>query len=109
MELKTIEYNFNDAIKRDSDFKKEIKKYTNILYFFYKGEDCLYIGETKVSLYDRCFSNTPKEKDQPWFKEGNKVLIVQLDAKDDEELQTKYRHALEVLFIVVNNPKYNKK
>ena len=108
MELATIKYDSNDAIKEKSSFRIETKKYKNILYFFYKDEECLYIGETDVSLYDRCFVNTPKEKDQPWFNEGNKVLIVQLDAKDDES-QTKCRHALEALFIVVNNPKYNKK
>jgi len=109
VKLVTIEYDPIKAIKRNSDFKIKTKDYTNILYFFYKDDSCLYVGESMVSLYKRCFVNTPKEKDEPWFVKGNKVLIIQLDTINDKSLQMKKRHALEALFIVTNNPKYNKK
>lgn len=109
MELLTIKFDSSAVGDEELKFKDMIKKHKNIIYFFYKDDECLYIGESKVSLYCRCYKNSPKEKDQLWFKNANKILIIQLDNKNNEMLETRYRRALEALFIVVNQPKYNKR
>ena len=109
MDVQIIKYSPEKAKKRASDFKKEAKKLTNVLYFFYNDEECLYVGESGVTLYDRCFVHTNKEKSEPWFNEGNKVIIISLGQINDERESTKEREALEGVFIVTNKPKYNKK
>jgi predicted GIY-YIG superfamily endonuclease len=101
MELKTVKYNYYCL---NPEFKNEISV-SNIIYLFYKNSDCLYIGETNTSLSDRCYRHTPKESDKPWFKEGNLIHIIKLDANIDNIA----RQALESSFILAYRPKYNKK
>lgn len=107
MNLKTIDYNFND-LKKDS---VELKKFkcdilvSNIIYFFFNKNECLYIGETGTSLKDRCYTHTPKESDADWFKDADKIQIIELNDKIDAIA----RQALEASFILAYRPKYNKK
>lgn len=95
--------------KEETEFKKKIKFDKNVIYFFYKidGEikDCLYIGETSSTLYDRCYKHSPKERSQPWFQQANCVYIIQLENFIDHFT----RRAMEALLIGTIKPKYNKK
>ena len=109
MKLISIEYNCTTATRKNSSFKKDTRELKNIVYFFYKDEECLYVGESSASLYERCFIHSPKEKKQKWFKEGNKIWIIQLDNQENELITTRCRRALEAMFIVINHPKYNLK
>lgn len=107
MELKTVKYN-EEEMKPYSEARKLFKEQTsdsNIIYLFYNKTECLYIGETSVSLYDRCYVNSPKESEQPWFKEGDTIHIIKLDGSIDNI----GRQGLESCFILVNRPKYNRK
>lgn len=107
MELKTVKYNAKE-MKPRSKVRKQFKNQTsdiNIIYFFYKETNCLYIGQTDVSLYNRCYVNTPKESKQPWFTEANLIHIIKLDENIDDIA----RQALESSFIMAYRPKYNKK
>lgn len=107
MELKTVKYNAEEMIPY-SKTRKQFKEQTsdsNIIYLFYNKNECLYIGQTDVSLYERCYRNTPKESDQPWFKEGDTIYIIKLDDNIDDIS----RQGLESCFILVHRPKYNKK
>lgn len=107
MELRTVKYNAEE-MKPYSEARKQFKNQTsdsNIIYLFYNNTTCLYIGQTGVSLYDRCYVNTPKESEQPWFKEGNTIHIIKLD----DSINDISRQALESCFILVHSPKYNKK
>ena len=83
--------------------------YKNIIYFFFKGTKCLYIGETKNSIFDRCFVNTPKHKNKSWFKDSDNIKILVLESKTD----IYYRQLLENSFIVAyraaGHPLRNKK
>ena len=65
----------------------------------------LYIGETGTSLKDRCYKHTPKESEQPWFKKGNLIHIIELG----EDIDIIARQAIESSFILAYRPKYNKK
>ena len=111
MKLVTIKYCPNKAKQKGSSFRVRTKKLTNVVYSFYKNEECLYVGEAGYALYKRCFVNTPKEADKEWFNEGNTVYIIQLDKKEgeDDKIVSRRRRAVEALFIVTNSPKYNKK
>lgn len=111
MKLMTIKYCPNKAKQKSSSFKTRTKKLTNIVYFFYENDKCLYVGETGCTLYERCFVNTPKEADEKWFNEGNTVYIIQLDKEEgeDDKIVSRRRRMVEALFIVTNNPKYNEK
>ena len=102
MELKTLKYNHCD--ETIEEFKKEISV-SNIIYLFYKDSECLYIGETGTSLKDRCYKHTPKESEQPWFKKGNLIHIIELG----EDIDIIARQAIESSFILAYRPKYNKK
>ncbi len=99
-----------DASKLDkgSPERKRFKNQTqdtNVIYFFCNNEKCMYIGETKKCLYDRCFKNSPKHKERQWFKESNIIYILQLDSRVDSIA----RRALEGILIATIRPKYNKK
>ena len=81
----------------------------NIVYFFCKDDECKYVGESDVCLWNRCIDHTPKHKNQPWFKECNTICIIVLDSKMDIIA----RQALESIFIVTlsraGHNIYNKK
>ena len=99
--MKFIEISFNplDVQKGHSKARKDFNKQTNIsnvLYFFFNNDICYYIGESAVSLHDRCFRNTPKHCKKEWFNKCNKVIIIQLDDK----VGNIERHALESSFIL---------
>lgn len=108
MELKTVKYDYSKIIidnsKEQKYFRKEISV-TNIIYLFHKNSECLYIGETGTSLYDRCYVHTPKHSEKTWFKEANIIHIIELD----EEIDVIARQALESSFILAYRPKFNKK
>mgnify|MGYP005776729281 CR=1 FL=1 len=95
--------------QEETDFQDEIKKDENVIYFFYKidgnKKECLYIGETARTLYKRCYVNTPKEKNQPWLKNGNCVYILSLG----NEIDNFTRRAMEAVLIGSIRPTYNKK
>lgn len=109
MKVTEIPYSPIEARKRNSSFKKSTKDLTNIIYFFYNNDVCLYVGETGTSLYHRCFKHTPKESKSEWFEEGNKIIVIILDDLKSDIENTKARQALEGVFILTNKPKYNKK
>lgn len=107
MELNTVKYEYSNLVtnkENENDFKNAIK-ISNVIYLFYYNSDCLYIGETGTSLFDRCYKHTPKEIEKEWVKEGNQIHIIKLDSNID----TIARQALESSFILVYRPKYNKK
>ena len=107
MELKTVKYNAEE-IKPHSVARRKFENETsdsNIIYLFYNKTTCLYIGETDTSLYKRCYEHTPKESEQPWFKEGDTIHIIKLD----DSIDRIGRGGLESCFILVHRPKYNKK
>lgn len=107
MELKTIKYESGE-IRKETEMLMKFKKCIsigNIIYFFYKNNTCLYIGETRTSLKERCYKHTPKESDKPWFVEGNTIHIIILDDNIDDIA----RQALESSFILAYRPKFNKK
>ena len=70
MEVETVEFN---PLKVKKSHSKERKKFndetnkSNIVYLFFGSNKCYYIGETDVSLHDRCFKNTPKHTEKDWF------------------------------------------
>lgn len=106
MIVKTVKYNFQ-LLKKDEElekFKAEID-IKNIIYLFFKGNKCLYIGETNTSLKERCYTHSPKHSRQKWFKEGNQIHIIQLD----DEIDKIARQALEGVFILAYRPINNKK
>lgn len=108
MNLKTIHYDNQKVLKAYSNERNVFRgqaSTSNVLYFFYKGDECLYIGESETSLYHRCFKHSPKEKDQPWFKEADTINIIELDSNIDKFS----RQTLESTFILTHKPKYNKK
>ena len=109
MEVQEIRYSASSALKEGSAFRCESKLLKNIVYFFYKDDRCLYVGESGRSLFDRCFIHTHKEKNSVWFKEGNRVVIIGLDNFGDDIENMKSRQALKAVFILTNKPKYNKK
>lgn len=107
MNFYLINYSYNN-LKPKSKIMKKFKSdisVSNIIYFFFNNCECLYIGETETSLKDRCYKHTPKESRMDWFKEANKIQIIELDDKID----TIARQALESSFILAYRPKYNKK
>ena len=107
MKFKSIKYNYNN-ININANYKKIFKqdiRVGNIIYLFYKNTECLYIGETGVTLEDRCYKNTPKHSEKQWFKEANLIHIIELDENIDDIA----RQALESSFILAYRPKYNKK
>ena len=107
MELRTVNYQANN-LKPYSNARKEFEKsisLSNIIYLFYRDDECLYIGETWVSLVNRIYVNTPKEQDRSWYKEGNTIYIIELG----DEIDDIARQTIESLFILAYRPKYNKK
>ena len=107
MKLKTVEYDYS-MITTDKSIEKNFKNainVSNIIYLFYKDTECLYIGETGTSLKDRWYRHTPKELDEEWVKQGNKIHIIELD----EVVDNIARQALESSFILAYRPEYNKK
>ncbi|MFD0942923.1 hypothetical protein [Savagea faecisuis] len=107
MELKTVAYNYSE-INNNQKIKKKFKEdisVSHIIYLFYNGNECLYIGESCASLKDRCYTNTPKHTEKEWFKLSNKIHIIKLD----ECIDNIARQTLESTFILAYRPKYNKK
>ena len=119
MTFKEVSYNYNEIArtlfkkgKREKDdpvkqLKNDLKD-KNIIYFFYKDDDCLYVGETNTCLWDRIMRHENPEKNSKWFKNGNKIKIIVLDKNID-----KYsRRNLESCFIInllrAKHPLYNK-
>lgn len=108
MKLITINYDYSKIINSKSQERDAFKKSTsasNVIYFFYDNSNCLYIGETSASLYDRCFTNTPKHSTKEWFKKANKIHIIELE-NDVDDIG---RQALESSFILAFRPINNKK
>lgn len=99
MKITEIKFNPLEVQKSWSKERKEFRtkaNLSNIIYFFFDNDECYYIGESSISLNDRCFRNTPKHVKKEWFVKCNKVLIIQLDDK----LGDIERHALESSFIL---------
>ncbi|HHQ4326830.1 TPA: GIY-YIG nuclease family protein [Clostridium perfringens] len=108
MQVKTVHYDSTKLVKDNPELLKEFKEkisISNILYLFFKDNECLYIGETAPSLKARCYQHTPKESESAWFIEGNRIHIIQLDDNIDKIA----RGTLESTFILAYRPKYNKK
>lgn len=115
--MKEIQYDYSKFKKSgrgrcpapETDFKNKIDEDKNVIYFFYNTDgdkkECLYIGETSLTLKDRCYTHSPKEKDRPWFQEGNCVYILQLG----ENIDDFSRRAVEAVLIASIRPTYNKK
>lgn len=103
MKVQTIEKGTGNAFNEPS-FKKAISPFKNILYFFYADDQCLYIGQTKHSLFDRCYKNTPRHSKTARFSQANYVHIIQLDDNIDDIA----RKAIEGVFIATIRPKQNK-
>ena len=104
MKVQTIEKGTGDTFNEQA-FKKAISPFKNILYFFYADDQCLYIGQTKNSLLDRCYKNTPKHSRAEWFSQANYVHIIQLDDNIDDIA----RKTIEGVFIATIRPKQNKR
>ncbi|HFC9206763.1 TPA: hypothetical protein ACF0PM_002222 [Clostridium perfringens] len=107
MKLKTVHYDANKLIKGSEEleaFKESISD-KNVLYLFFKDNECFYIGETSCTLKDRCYKNSKKHHEQEWFKECNTIHIIVLDDNIDDIA----RGTLESTFILAYRPKYNKK
>lgn len=99
MNFISFSYNSTNAlVVGSSDYLKfqSMAIHKNIIYFFFKGTECLYIGETKNSIFDRCFINTPKHKDRSWFKDSDNIKMIVLE----NETNIFYRQLLENSFIV---------
>ena len=99
MIVSTVEFEPKDVKKAHSKERELFRKNTdinNVLYLFFGDDKCYYIGETSVSLYDRCFVNTPKYSEKDWFDKCNKIVIIKLD----DELGSIERTALESSFIL---------
>ncbi len=99
--MNTTEIIFNplEVQKRWSKARKEFREkanLSNIIYFFFDNSECYYIGESSISLTDRCFKNTPKHSKKGWFNHCDKVVIIQLE----DEFGDIERHALESSFIL---------
>lgn len=112
MELKTISYKHSEISVNNSPeqitFKNDIE-ISNIIYLFYKDNECLYVGETSNTLHDRCYKNSPKHFGQEWFREANMIHIIKLDVLPDNTANNMARQAIESIFILAYRPKYNKK
>lgn len=104
--MNVVKINYNPNLITQST-KKKLKQYSNIIYFFYDSccNDCLYIGETKTTLFERCYKHTPKESTQPWFIKGDTIYILELDNKVDDFS----RRTIESLFITTIRPLFNQK
>ena len=112
MDYITFNYNPTNAVVVGSlDYLLFQKNsiYKNIIYFFFKGTECLYIGETENSIFDRCFVNTPNHKNKSWFMDSDNIKILVLESNTD----IYYRQLLENSFIVAyraaGHPLRNKK
>ncbi len=112
MEFKEFTYDAGmvciNGTKENMEFSNNTRD-SNIIYFFYKGDKCLYIGESSCSLYERCFRNSPKHKDKKFFTECNRIKIIALD----NSIDIFGRQALEAIFIMAflraGHPLQNKK
>lgn len=99
MKFVSFDYDPTKVVVTGSEERKEFNgktSDTNIVYFFYKDEQFLYIGESKNSLNDRCFTNSPKHSERDFFKTGNKIRIIVLDSR----LGDFERQAIETNFIL---------
>lgn len=99
--MKAVQFKFDaKAVKKAySKARKEFREKTqdtNIIYFFFSGEECVYIGESECSLADRCFRHTPKHSKKDWFEKCDQVLIVKLA----DNVDVFGRLAIEAAFIL---------
>lgn len=112
MEFKSFDYNSIEVKKSNSKERKEFNKNTrdkNIIYFFYKDDECLYIGESKKTLHDRCFKNTPKHSEKNFFIQSNKIRIIVLETcVGDFERQTLEKNFI-LAFFSAGHPLHNEK
>lgn len=93
------------TVKKKRKFVKKIELQKNIVYFSFHNDECLYIGETSSTLKERCYTHTPKESKETWFKEGNNIYIIELG----DTIDNIARHTIEQVLILSYRPKYNKK
>lgn len=103
MKFITLEHDYNTLDK--AKFRQNTNNTKNCVYLFFRDNECLYIGETGVSLYERCYKNTPKHSEKPFFKEANTIHIIMLDDKIDDIS----RQTIEAVLIQSYRPKYNQK
>lgn len=107
MKVFTIDYSY-DSLTNEiyrTKFQDSLKQASNCVYFFFNNDECLYIGQTGNTLYERCYVNTPKHCDKDFFKESNMIHIIVLD----EVIDQISRETIEAVLIQSYRPLYNKK
>ena len=112
MEYISFSYNSTNALVVGSQDYLEFynnSQSKNIVYFFFKDTECLYIGETENSIFDRCFVNTPKHKDKPWFQNANNIKIIVLESETDIYHRQLLENAFIVTYKALGHPLYNRK
>ena len=107
MKLHTVRYDAKKLVVGTPEYEKYKKETSipNVIYFFYDNDECLYIGETGKSLFDRTFKNTPCHFEKEWFAKGNIIYQLELDKRIDRIA----RGTLEATFILAFRPKNNKR
>ena len=99
MLVKNIAFNAEKIKDSNSTEREAFKVNTqmrNIIYFFFSKKECVYVGETSCSLYDRCFTHTPKHSEKSWFNRCDEVFIIQFD----NNFKGFERRAIEASFIL---------
>ena len=119
MEFKTVNYDskiIKEGIshkgRRKSDdpvkiFSQQLKD-QNVLYFFYKDDECLYIGQTGICLWDRIIRHEDPEKDSKWFEEAHKICLIILDKKVDVISRRNLESTFIVNYLRAGHKLYNK-
>ena len=105
MKVFTIDYSYDNLSDSEylKNFKTILKSALNCIYFFFEDDECLYVGETGATLYDRCYINTPKHSDRDFFKMSNRIHVIVLD----DTIDLISRKAIEAVFIQSYRPPYN--
>lgn len=110
MDFVTYKYDPHKLIRDASTYDKKARdafrshtKDQNVLYFFFGKGDCIYIGESGTSLYDRCYTHENPHTDKSWFADTDEVRIIVLDSNIDLIA----RQSLEATFILAYRPKEN--
>jgi hypothetical protein len=85
--------------KEDAEVKSEKGSF---VYVAYNGEQCLYVGETNVSLQARFKKNgNSAHCKKPWYKKVTKVEYCRWELN---ELQLKERRLLEQAVSIILKP-----
>jgi hypothetical protein len=93
--VKHDEQNFKDSISKEL--------YTSC-YIFYSDEDVLYVGQSEISTFDRCYVNgSSKHSRKEWWSLVKKLKIVNCTLLNDN-----LRKVLERVLIVTEKPTQNK-